>query len=395
MLRPILLLFMCNVLTVYCSITRLSLEKFNSPTQTLEELSKSIRRVKQKYKHGYRDNNYIELTDYMDIQYYGRISIGTPPQEFKVMFDTGSFTLWVPSEQCRIFDSGCWYHRKYMAGKSSTYVKNDKPFKINSYITGNITGVLSEDVVTVMNKLLAQQKVRSQIFGEAINITEYPGYAKFDGVLGLTYSNQTPEHYPTILSNLIKQKLISQPVFSFYLKRVRHPTGWLILGGSDSTFYKGNMTYLSVIADDYWQIKLDNISVKSFPNTFCNKSCNAIVDTGTSLIVGPKDDVFQINMLIGAVSFSEGVYVVNCHDVPKMPEVNLNLGGTTFSLNATDYIRQVKEKNKKKCFSAFIGMDKIDFKGNYIWILGDVFIGKFYTEFDMGNHRVGFAEAVS
>ncbi|KAM0735581.1 Lysosomal aspartic protease [Formica fusca] len=352
-------------------IQRITLHKTDSVRKTLKKVGIDVQKVL-----AVNHTSPERLSNYLDAQYYGNISIGTPPQNFSILFDTGSSNLWVPSAQCSIFNLACLLHNKYDSSKSTTYRPNGTQFAIQ-YGSGSLSGFLSTDVVTV-----AGLNVQNQIFGEAV---KEPGvsfvFSKFDGILGMGYDTIAVDGVTPVFNNMVQQKLVAEPVFSFYLNRDSSAEvgGELILGGIDNSHFEGNLTYVPVTRKGYWQFALDYVTVagnKLSPNS------QAIADTGTSLIVGPSADIDFINQKIGADSNG----IVNCSTIDQLPTIGFVLNGKTFNLTPHDCIIQNEEGGVATCISGFQKLSGINF-----WILGDVFIGRYYTVFDQGNNQVGFA----
>lgn len=369
---------------------RIPLHRMTSPHETYANLGLKLQALRTKYHalHGARVGG-EPLTNYLDAQYYGPITIGSPGQPFNVIFDTGSSNLWVPSKKCHVTDIACLLHQKYDSTKSSTYKANGTAFAIQ-YGTGSLTGFLSTDTVTI-----ASIAVKNQTFAEAVT---QPGVtfiaAKFDGILGMGYPAISVDKVTPVFNNMVAEKLVPKPVFSFFLNRDPNAKegGEITLGGADTTKYTGNFTFVDVTVQGYWQFKMDGVTVAtSQPTSFCKGGCQAIADTGTSLLTGPTAEVTQLNQLIGATPLAGGEYIVDCSKIPTMPKVTFEIGGTNFDLTADQYVLKVTQQGTTMCLSGFSTLDVPPPRGP-LWILGDVFIGAYYTQFDMMSNKVGFAK---
>lgn len=242
------------------------------------------------------------ISNYMDAQYYGAVSIGTPPQSFLVVFDTGSSNLWIPSAKCSFLQIPCDLHQKYRSGDSSTYKALGDPFAIQ-YGSGSLSGFLSQDTVT-----WAGLEIKDQVFAEA---TKEPGiaflFSKFDGILGMGWDTISVNGIKPPFYNAVDQGLIAENVFSFWLNRDAAAGdgegGEIVLGGVDPDHFVGEHTWLNVTREGYWQIAMDDVKLGGVSVGQCGrKGCAAIVDTGTSLLAGPTKVVEALNKRIGAKS---------------------------------------------------------------------------------------------
>ncbi|XP_068189381.1 renin isoform X2 [Antennarius striatus] len=394
-MAPLITFWLCSIalsLTSSHALRRIGLKKMPSIRETLRELGVSLEQVLTEMNQRSADdfnNGTVPtvLTNYLDTQYYGEISIGSPAQSFNVVFDTGSANLWVPSQSCSAFSAACYTHNRYDASSSWTHVENGTGFTIQ-YASGLVKGTLSEDVVMVGGIPVVQ------VFAEASYMSSMPFmFAKFDGVLGMGYPARAIDGITPVFDRIMSQHILKEEVFSIYYSRdTKHsPGGELVLGGTDPNYYTGNFNYMDTKDNGRWEISMKGISV-GMQMMFCAEGCTAVIDSGSSHITGPASSVSMLMETIGAQQDEIG-YRVNCDTVEMLPSITFHLGGQEYSLTQEDYILWRTEVEGDVCGVTFRGLDLPPPAGP-IWILGANFIARFYTEFDRRNNRIGLATAV-
>jgi len=316
----------------------------------------------------------VKINNYMDAQYYGPISLGSPPQNFQVIFDTGSSNLWVPSSAC--FSASCLLHTKFKAKQSTTYQNLNTTWEIQ-YGSGGVKGDWASDIVD-----LAGLTTRVQ-FGLA---TKEEGIsfiaAKFDGICGFGWQAISVNNVTPVFNALYQAGQVKENSFSFYLTPNGGQAGSsLVLGGVNPAYATTGFTYYPVSLKAWWTLNATSV-------TLGNRTISlntVIVDTGTSVIVGTPDIVTALTVGIPSAP--------NCSEINSYPNLSFNIGGNTWMLTPQDYILKETILGQTQCVLGIMGLELPPALGNS-FILGDAFLHKYYSHYDFtGNGRVGFALA--
>lgn len=320
-------------------------------------------------------NGNVTISDYRNAAYYGNLSVGVPGQVLRVVFDTGSSNLWVPSAQMP--QAALSSKLLYNHNSSTSYVPHGGTFTIR-YISGRVGGIFSQDHVTIGSFTLTDFTFAEvdDTTGLGAVYTANP----FDGVCGLGWNSLAVGRVPSPMAALVDSGVLSLPIFSFSLGDATGDDGYLLIGASDLDAHEGDLNYMPLTHRGYWQVRLDEVRVNGYQ---VSTSSVAILDSGTSLLGVPAGVLPLIEARLGNVKKSGASILAWCDELESVV-LELTLGGVSYRLAGRDL---VFANSGNTCVLAMQAIQH----NPPSWIIGDVFLRKYFVEFDWGNERIGIA----
>merc|ERR1711988_163874 len=318
------------------------------------------------------------------VEYFGQVAVGTPPQYFKVVFDTGSGILWVPSHLCT--GEACKDHTRLVEDTDES-LKVDRGYVNIKYGTGRMRGRRATDIVKAAGVGVEKQDFLLSTDEDGLVFRN----GRFDGVMGLGKTDlagilsrgEEGRGVPFYI-NAVNSKTLAEPKFSIFVSKHMGKPGAVVLGGVNPKLYSGPIFTHKGHSTSYWMVAMGHMKVGGVHVP--TNDARGIVDSGTSLLVGPPEIIENVLPHVRVNS--------DCSNMDELETLEINMPTNegrmvTYKLTPQDYVM----KRMGRCKTG-IAIMKIQLRmSNPIIILGDTFLRKYYSVFDHEKNEVGFAEA--
>lgn len=344
------------------------------------------------------------------------VSIGTPPRDFVVIFDTGSADLWVPGPNCNA-QNGCPGTAVYDKNASSTWTPSD--YKLNiSYVKGGAIGHYGTENVKLAGVQLENQFFAyvDQAAGPTSEQTaDFPVFD--DGIIGASFPRSTQMYfdygvtYQPFHEALYAQKIISDPVFSVFMN-CQSGNGQVVYGGVNTSLIDGEFMFTDVVQayDPHakseeltylgWFAPVTRIVINRNTAREAQFSFDSyqrfLVDTGTTNIVMPAADAAKV---VGAIApdaklVAGSYYAVPCSRYSASTDTLafdfIRSGGAIAGQTVYAYVsvRNLLIPVDDEQDQCMLGIAPGPANGYFI---GSVFLRNFVTLFDFGAKKIGLA----
>ncbi|KAI8903837.1 aspartic peptidase domain-containing protein [Gorgonomyces haynaldii] len=312
----------------------------------------------------------------------GVIGIGTPPQAFQVVFDTGSSLFWVATNQCKT--TACQGLSMYNSKLSGTFKATGGTNATSIIRYGDGTQVqctTNQETVSIAGMSFSNQN----FCGATIIQTSGPST---DGIIGLGPPSGEPSA-SDISSTLMGNKIT---MVSFWYSGKLIPSGngdagEITFGTPNPARSMGDFQYVSLTSDrSHWNVQLSQVGLSDGTQVL-SSPLQVVIDTGTTLAIVPRALYNQIMKGAPIKQESGGIAFLKCSQIQTLKPVVFQFGNTKLTMTWDKMF--FVDSGTNQCISIF---SPDDLNGPIIF--GATFIDNFYTLFDYQNQRIGFATPV-
>ncbi|KAL4250414.1 peptidase A1 family protein [Abortiporus biennis] len=323
----------------------------------------------------------VSLYNSQQFAYLAHINIGN--QNFLVLLDTGSSDLWVVSSECS--DQDCSTIAKYRPSPSLNLT--DTVFALE-YLLGSVSGRVGTETVT-----LGPFQIEPQVFALA-DKTMGLGLSGTgnSGILGLSFpleASISATAGSTLLENILSPFEDSDKYFAFKLGRDQFTSSFTV-GQVDSTYANSpsDFAFTPVYPAygstyDYWKLPITYFTINSTRFELSKSRVPhsptplAVLDTGTTLVLGPPDDVERFYQSVGGARKNGDGWQIRC-DRGIIIGFALGQGDSLkeYVIDPSDIAWEEGGREGDWCYGGIQANDEVS-SGD--WLLGDTFLRNVYV----------------